>query len=85
MTSPTPVRRNRAGVLLGTLLVALLAWLALGIVFADPATATPVPTPTPSAEAPSDPASPGPEGPAGPNDPNSVSIELNGLTDRDRS
>ncbi|CAA9389605.1 MAG: Flagellar biosynthesis protein FliP [uncultured Nocardioides sp.] len=76
MTQTLPVRRSRAGLLLVTLLVVVLAWLALGVALADSAAATPVPTPTPS------PTTPGPVGPEGPGDPDTVTVELNGLTDK---
>ena len=74
-------RRNRSALLLVTLLVAVLGWLALGLVLGDTASATPVPTPTPTTS-PSASASPGPAGPTGPSDPDTVTVELNGLTDK---
>jgi flagellar biosynthetic protein FliP len=64
-----------------TLLVAVVAWLALGLALADSASATPLPTPTPSAT-PTPGATPGPVGPEGPGDPDTVTVELNGLTDK---
>jgi flagellar biosynthetic protein FliP len=81
--------RRRAASLLVTLLIAMLGWLALGVVTADSASATPVPTPQPSAPAtPAPTAAPdadptaGPTGPTGPSDPDVVTVELNGLTDK---
>ena len=70
--------RSRAGLLLVTVLLAVLAFVALGVAFADSAAATPVPTPTAPAPA----ATSGPVGPEGPGDPNTVTVELNGLTDK---
>ncbi len=86
--STPAARRSRAGALLAALLVALLGWLALGLALADHASATPVPSPSPSASAspapsPAPSAGPsGPQGPSGPSDPNTVTVELNGLTDK---
>ena len=83
MTPELTPRRHRAALLLATLAVALLGWLALGVVLGESAAATPVPTPSPSASAePAPDASPGPAGPTGPSDPDTVTVELNGLTDK---
>ena len=76
MTQTHHARRSRVGLLLVTLVVALLAWLALGLALADSASATPLPSPTPA------PSAPGPVGPEGPGDPDTVTVELNGLTDK---
>jgi flagellar biosynthetic protein FliP len=78
VTQPLPARRSRVGLLLVTLLVALLAWLALGLALADGAGATPLPEPTPAPTS----SAPGPVGPEGPSDPDTVTVELNGLTDK---
>ena len=69
------VRRSRTGLLLVTVLLAMLAWVAIGLAVGDTASATPLPSPSPSPTA-------GPVGPEGPGDPNSVTVELNGLTDK---
>ena len=77
MTRSLTARRHRTGLLLVTLLLAMLAWVAIVLAVGDTASATPLPTPAP---APSD--APGPVGPEGPGDPNSVTVELSGLTDK---
>ncbi|HET6561870.1 MAG TPA: flagellar type III secretion system pore protein FliP [Marmoricola sp.] len=64
--------RNRAVTLLAVVLLALAAWLVLSTVLASAASAVPVPEPTA-------PTAPTPPVPA---DPNSVTVELEGLTDK---
>jgi flagellar biosynthetic protein FliP len=74
--------RPRGAVLLATLLLGVLGWLVLGstAAVAAPVTGIDVSTqvfavvePTPA---------PGPVGPTGPADPNTVTVELEGLTDK---
>ncbi len=67
--------RHRAATLLTLVLLALAAWLVLSTVLASSASAVVAPTPTA-------PTAPGPAGPAGPADPNTVTVELEGLTDK---
>jgi flagellar biosynthesis protein FliP len=72
--SPRPLRRGPA--LLLTALLAVAGWVVLGALLSAPAEAAPLQEVAFASDV------PGPQGPTGPESPDSVSIELEGLTDK---
>ena len=73
-SSHRPLRRGPA--LLLTALLAVAGWLVLGALVSAPAEAAPLQEVAFASDV------PGPQGPTGPESPDSVSIELEGLTDK---
>lgn len=72
--SHRPLRRGPA--LLLTALLAVAGWLVLGALLSAPAEAAPLEQVAFAAD------TPGPEGPEGPSSPDTVTVELEGLTDK---
>jgi flagellar biosynthesis protein FliP len=73
-SSLRPLRRGPA--LLVTVLLAVAGWFVLGALLSAPAEAAPLQEMAFTTDV------PGPQGPAGPSNPDSVTVELEGLTDK---